>query len=382
MLYAELQNGKRINAVEYSLDFEKRKRIQVETSFFCPGCKERIFLKNGNQKVAHFSHYRESDCHSFSEGETHAHLIGKIKLWEWCKSQGLSVEMEAWLPSLQQRPDLLITLTDSKKIAIEYQCSPISFKKLKERTEGYHSIGYEVLWICGVEYIPGNRLKDKQTNFYTWSDHFGCCLTCLDSDKELIIHYRCFTFNQWDRLEYVVEKQKLEELNFIDFWEEYTGGGVKKEHSLVLRNSHKQRMMKHSDKVYLLYKKDEPHRKFLEKIYLNRQTIQSLPDFLFAYPTKSIYWQTPGYIWKYAFLRYLVSLEEGKLINNEMIFYFLEQCKENQVIKLRSMNFVPNKCFIKPLFIFLNELVEEGILTVIGEEMWFLNREKLKRMIN
>ncbi|UJF15158.1 hypothetical protein LZ578_09170 [Jeotgalibaca sp. MA1X17-3] len=334
MLYAELQNGKRINAIEYSVELENSKGIQVDSTFFCPGCKERIFLKNGKQKLAHFSHYRESDCHSFSEGETHAHLTGKIKLWEWCKSQGLSVEMEAWLPTLQQRPDLLVTLTESKKIAIEYQCSPISLKKLKERTEGYRSIGYEVLWICGVDYIPSTRLKDKQTNFFIWSENFGCCLTCLDSHKGLLLRYRDFTFNQWDQLEYLVEKEPLEKLNFIEFWEECTGERIKKEQFLTTRKSQTRKMMKPSEKIFLLYRKDESHRAFLERVYLNRQTVQGLPDLLFTYPIKSVYWQTPGYIWKYAFLFMLQDLEQDGIVNTEMIFYFLSRVK-----KIRSSKY-------------------------------------------
>lgn len=375
MIYAELQNGKKISAAGYSQILTNQGDLQTKNILHCPGCKERVFFKNGEQKISHFSHYRESNCLSFSEGETQAHLSGKIKLLEWCEKQSLSVEMEAWLPKLKQRPDLLITLADDRKIALEYQCSPIPSKKIKERTEGYHSIGCEVLWICGVDYIPGTRLLDKHTNFFTWSEKLGCGLICLDSKKGLLLNYRQFYFNQWNQLQYTVEYHSLDQLNFNEFYEVCTGGSLHKQHSFIHIREKTQRTMKQSKILLLLRRKDEHHRKFLEKIYLQRQELQNLPDLLFIYPIKSVYWQTPAYIWKYMFLCWLQDMEEGETIDTELILIFLKECKSNKIITLRSSNFIPEDVLTRPLFIFINELVQENILTIIGEGLWFINKK-------
>ena len=54
------------------------------------------------------------------------------------------MEIEAYIPEFKQRPDLLV----NDKIAIEIQCSHLSMKRLKERTENYQVtvLRYFGLW--------------------------------------------------------------------------------------------------------------------------------------------------------------------------------------------------------------------------------------------
>ena len=89
--------------------------------YFCPACKQQVQLKRGKHKIAHFAHFKHQACESFSEGETAEHLRAKNQLYQWLLQQNLPVQMEAYLPLLKQRPDLLVG-----KIAIEMQCSPLS----------------------------------------------------------------------------------------------------------------------------------------------------------------------------------------------------------------------------------------------------------------
>ncbi|MFY9902521.1 MAG: competence protein CoiA family protein, partial [Trichococcus sp.] len=150
MLIARNANGELIQA--YQASKEKGKNVE---EFYCPACKGKLVLKKGNIMIAHFAHRQHSDCAVFSEGETLPHLKGKQLLLEKFQSEGIAVTLECWLPELQQRPDLLLVLADGKKIAVEYQCSPISAADLSERTLGYQRFGYEVWWICGMNYQPG-----------------------------------------------------------------------------------------------------------------------------------------------------------------------------------------------------------------------------------
>ena len=66
----------------------------------------------------------------FSEGETEEHLSAKELLYEWLTDE--TIEIEAYLPDLQQRPDLLVG-----KTAIEVQCSALSWSRFVQRTEKY-----------------------------------------------------------------------------------------------------------------------------------------------------------------------------------------------------------------------------------------------------
>ena len=91
-------------------------------TYYCPSCQNRVHLKAGSTIRPHFAHYKKEACAAFSEGETEEHLLGKQQLYDWLVGLGHSVEMEAYLPELMQRPDLLL----EGKIAIEFQCSGLS----------------------------------------------------------------------------------------------------------------------------------------------------------------------------------------------------------------------------------------------------------------
>ena len=85
-------------------------------------------IRKGLLKRHHFAHYAAANCEVFSEGETEEHLSAKELLYEWLTDE--TIEIEAYLPDLQQRPDLLVG-----KTAIEVQCSALSWRRFVQRTE-------------------------------------------------------------------------------------------------------------------------------------------------------------------------------------------------------------------------------------------------------
>ncbi|WP_438316309.1 competence protein CoiA [Sporosarcina sp. FA9] len=120
-----------------------RKKI----NFFCPQCDDPVHLKVGDIVIPHFAHKSHANCSaSFSEGETQIHLEGKRQLYEFFLKNRQEVKLEPYFSALSQRPDLLVT-TDSNKVPIEFQCSPISINIMKLRTNGYLSAGMRPIWI-------------------------------------------------------------------------------------------------------------------------------------------------------------------------------------------------------------------------------------------
>ncbi|EOA3459960.1 competence protein CoiA [Enterococcus hirae] len=100
-------------------------------SLFCPACKEPVILKTGQQKTAHFAHKNLQDCFGFSEKETTEHLQLKKYFFEWCRQFVTHPPvLEAYLPALRQRPDILCG-----DLAIEIQCSVLAYERMKERTK-------------------------------------------------------------------------------------------------------------------------------------------------------------------------------------------------------------------------------------------------------
>ena len=87
------------------------------------------------------------------------HRHGKELLYRWFERQNFHVDIEHYLPQIQQRPDIFIERA-GRKIAIEYQCANLSIEQLYKRTYSYWRAGIQVIWIIG-----GNQLK-KQSAYW------------------------------------------------------------------------------------------------------------------------------------------------------------------------------------------------------------------------
>lgn len=135
-----------------------------KNGYFCPGCGEPVILRKGQHKIAHFAHRPGSKC-QLGEGETAEHLLGKRQLFQWYQQQGRHVELEVYLPRVNQRPDLLL-VDGKKKVAIEFQCSPLSLQRLLERNTGYRRCGMQFHWLLGAPY-QGRHLRSAKIAQFT-----------------------------------------------------------------------------------------------------------------------------------------------------------------------------------------------------------------------
>lgn len=127
-----------------------RADLKADGDYTCPGCQQPVILRCGKHKVPHFAHQKNALC-GFSEGETREHLCGKKQIYEWAASQGWQPQLEVYLPEIMQRPDLLL-IVNGKRVAIEFQCSPLSLERLLERNAGYRRLNIKVWWILGPPY--------------------------------------------------------------------------------------------------------------------------------------------------------------------------------------------------------------------------------------
>lgn len=146
------------------------------SKYRCPGCHCPVRLKRGTVMCAHFAHQANQACTTFSEGETAEHLLGKQQLAAWFAASGYTVTLEARLPTIHQRPDVLVQLGKQPPLALEFQCSPISVEKLRQRTQGYRDHGYRVLWLLGSPYQHQLRLNAKALKFLQHYAPWGCFL--------------------------------------------------------------------------------------------------------------------------------------------------------------------------------------------------------------
>ncbi|MGX7051672.1 competence protein CoiA [Leuconostoc palmae] len=185
-------------AVNTTNQYIQAHEADKENTYRCPSCLETVMLKTGEIKQRHFAHLVSSNCNTLSENETKEHLMGKLQIANRLMRHG-EVKIEAVLKGIKQRPDILL-VKNNRVIAIEYQCSPISEKRLKERNQGYDTLNIEVIWILGDSYYFKNLTQATIMKF-------------IDRREQLI-----FYLSSRQKFYYRGQFQKIDfqRLNFIE----------------------------------------------------------------------------------------------------------------------------------------------------------------------
>ena len=127
----------------YAWDLSEADR---ERSFICPLCGDDfVIVLPSLDIVKHFRHKTERE-HG-TEPETKTHLDMKHTIKNMADALDYDCELEARISTddLYHIADVLI----KPKIVVECQCSKISLKEYEERTEYYHTEGYQIIWILG-----------------------------------------------------------------------------------------------------------------------------------------------------------------------------------------------------------------------------------------
>lgn len=140
-----------LNSFDSSYDKYTLKQWSDRNILKCPICNGIYEYCHGEFVSPYFRH-KEKDCSVyFTEPETDEHKQGKIKLYNWLKTQEgiINCKLEAWIPETKQRPDIYFE-KNGKKFIIEFQCTPIS-TEYKQRRELYKLNNITDIWICGLD---------------------------------------------------------------------------------------------------------------------------------------------------------------------------------------------------------------------------------------
>ena len=172
MFLASDKNGRLVNALEDEL---------VKQDYYCPACGTSVRMRKGKNVRRHFAHESLKKCDFFHENEGPEHLENKKRLFYWVKKND-EVEMEYPIPELKQIADIFI----NKQLALEIQCSPISCELLRERSNGYRSLGIQVLWLLGEKLWLKERLTQLQRDFLYFSNNMGFHIWELDHKKQVL----------------------------------------------------------------------------------------------------------------------------------------------------------------------------------------------------
>ena len=152
MLSAKNSNGE----IVYSFKVKKE-----DGPFFCPLCGEKLVLKHGPIKIAHFAHKPNTSCY-FGRRESIEHMEAKHYLYTWLESQGVKAKIEE--PIGNGIVDVLFyPLNYPKGVCIELQHSFISINEIIDRLKNCTSYSLPSLWInlSNKIFISYSYTKDK-----------------------------------------------------------------------------------------------------------------------------------------------------------------------------------------------------------------------------
>ncbi|CVU04458.1 oligoendopeptidase F [Streptococcus pneumoniae] len=172
MFVARDARGELVNVLEDKLE---------KQAYTCPACGGQLHLRQGPSVRTHFAHKSLKDCDFFFENESPEHLVNKESLYHWLKKE-TKVQLEYPLSELKQIADVFV----NGNLALEVQCSPLPQKVLKERSEGYRSQGYKVLWLLGQKLWLKERLTRLQQGFLYFSQNMGFYVWELDKEKQVL----------------------------------------------------------------------------------------------------------------------------------------------------------------------------------------------------
>jgi len=131
--------------------------------YMCPRCKETVILKQGRIVIPHFAHKAKDLCR-YAVGETMAHYKAKLFFRDSFRMRGWTATIETEVDCLpgDRRADVLVTMPNQRKFAIELQHTKISDKEIEDRTFSYHRANLGVIWVSFLKKSTTSDAKESR----------------------------------------------------------------------------------------------------------------------------------------------------------------------------------------------------------------------------
>ncbi len=159
-------------------------------NYCCPECLGFLRLRGGPLKVLHFYHVQTPKKCSLSK-KSALHIRLQLLLKELLP-QG-EVFIEKTFPEISRIADVF---WETQKIVFEIQCSKLSSKEAKQRTDDYTKIGVRLVWILHDKRF--NKKMASEAEFLLRQN--TCYFTNIDSSGKGIIYDQVEKFYHTKRL--------------------------------------------------------------------------------------------------------------------------------------------------------------------------------------
>ncbi|GEQ49430.1 competence protein [Tetragenococcus koreensis] len=321
MLIANSSSGARIDARTF------KQEKNYAGPLFCPSCHEPVFYKHGKVNISHFAHFSQAACASFSEGETYEHLSCKDFIASWLQGG----QLEAYLPKLQQRPDILY-----KNMAIEVQCSMLPIERYVERTQNYLAHGYFPWWLFGKKLSPKNKFTNLQKAGTYYHQKYGFYLWLSKADeKEIWLLYHIRWHYRWGFF-YRIKKWQPGDLPLTKLF-------------TLIADKPLPVMWDTKQYRFFIYKKLAQKQlkaiRLQEKLYLMGTTFQDLPDWCYKPSLYQFFFEDELLFLRFCYLKtnsFSQWLQKIKLLAHPWLYPLVSQKEILQAIYVECQELVRN----------------------------------------
>ncbi|RPF52111.1 competence protein CoiA [Aquisalibacillus elongatus] len=302
MLSAVDANGHEILA--YNCSEDQLRHIRRK-SLFCPACREKVILKAGPIMIPHFAHHKDADC-SHHTGEGEDHLQGKLDLYHWALQQGFQAKLEHYMPSIQQRIDLLLKV-NNRWFGIEYQNAPITISDHLNRTHGMASRGIFPMWIYGknyynpsTKYIRLNTTLKSSVMYFPKSDQSK--LWFYDPSSKLFTTASNPIANKSKAFSHL-RKKTIDKLTWQELFRPFNVS-IPKLKKVWLNEK---RRFRSQSRPYVT----DLEKAYLKNLYLRYLHPQSLPSCVHLPVNNAHRYNLPNYIWQTTIVLLIADLRIG-----------------------------------------------------------------------
>lgn len=273
MLVALNEQGEVI-VLENSITKTTLQQMRTKT-FYCPQCKQPLLLKAGAVKMPHFAHRANSECiNYFAEGESYPHLLGKSQLFDHF-AKYYSVQLEPYLPTLKQRPDLLIHIKNT--YALEFQCSRLDPVIFQQRTAGYEKSHIKPIWLVKTPNVSRTEGQVCKGSFNLFLQQFmqEDYLVTYHPEEAVFVYFSSLLYLQGRSFLYIPRSLPLVSQR-LPFYEPKKSTEQQFSRLLTAYESHRRQFLH----TRLFYSRKGVNDLFLRAIYDMRLNKEQMPTFI------------------------------------------------------------------------------------------------------
>lgn len=359
MLQAKDEEEKLVSLVQMS-----RKQVEKwrKQKFFCPICNQTVQLKSGRIRIPHFAHRSDQACFFKGAKESEEHLSLKTALAEWCLRDALDHQLEAYLPLLKQRADILID-----RFAVEIQCSKLSIEEMGRRTASYIKNGYQPIWICGEKTWNSGKNSSALRKFCAYSESLGFYLWTADwREKKLYLRYHLESASA-NKLHYASKCWRFGEGRLDELFNKIT----KKNLFHFRKYDSRQEMMQTYQELYRKLRGRAPDILAIQSLYYQNGSHLLGLHYWFYYPINQlILFGKSIFLFKYHFWKWL-TLNNRKTVTEAEIFDFCRSCIQREKLD-QLFPLIPFSSLVQWQTHYLIEgLIVCHILIIEGEQRSF-----------